>query len=386
MYLDYYLYYLSYLHSLYSGYPLIIRLTVAVATVLLCVVLFSILRIFWVGYRIRRDEKRKKEVSEELEEKITFVLRSSTNYDVDEIAALFQYDATKAKKWKSEKVTDLILLIRNELQQGGELNLINYKNSLAVFNLSGFWEKQVRVSGLVKRKRAMQMINVLDGGFNTGLLSKSVFHKNSYLRKIARQVHAEQDNYNPYRFMEENFDEDFTSLDKIRLHAALIKRSKLGKLPDLLRWVHNSKNKQYISFIIQEIGYFKQFEAAPSLLDLLDTHESHDVRIQIIQTFGVLEFEDCVPHLIKRFPLETTAVREAIVEAFGKIRTEKTLQFLLDAYQHTDDDNFRIILVRAISRHEKKGEDSLSDLKQEGRSVERLIIDQIFSERTVVIG
>src|SRR5690606_5916782 len=221
------------------------------------------------GYKINKRDKRRRDVEEQFESKLAFVMSNEVNYDIEEIKNLLNYDQKKEKKWKSEILTDLVLSIRDDLNKGGKLNHLNYRNCLENLRLMPYWEKRVKIAGLSKRKEALQIMGSLDVGINTGTLSKSVFHKNSYLRKTARNVYTDQDTYNPFRFMEENFDESFTQLDKIRLHATLIKRFQEGKLPNLLRWVSNSKNSNYITFIIQEIGFFKQFEAAPSLLDML---------------------------------------------------------------------------------------------------------------------
>lgn len=386
MYSDYYLYYFSYLSSLYNGYPLIVRITVVTVMILAFITLFGIVRLLVIGYKINKREKRWEKVKKQFEEKLTFVMSKEINYDIEEIENLLEHDAKKTKRWKSEMLTDLVLSIRDTLNRKEKLNHINYKNCLEVLRLMGFWEKRIRTSGLSKRREALQTMGSFDAGVNTGALSKSVFHKNSYLRKTARNVYADQDSYNPFRFMEENFDESFTQLDKIRLHATLVKRSKEGKLPNLMRWVNNSKNSNYIAFITQEIGFFKQYEAAPSLLAMLDKHENRDVRIQVILTLGELGYYECVTDLIQRFSLESTPVRESIVKTFGKIQGEETLKLLLDAYQKTDDDNFKIAIVRAISFHGADGKANLEKLKEKGRKEEELIINQVFAENIVFTG
>ena len=386
MYSDYYLYYLSYLSSLYNGYPLIVRITVVIVTILVFITIFGIVRLLVIGYKINKRDKRREKVKEQFEEKLTFIMSNEINYDIEEIKNLLDYDEKKSKKWRSEMLTDLVLSVRDDLNKKGKLNQINYRNCLESLRLMGFWEKRVRTAGLSKRREALQTMGALDVGINTGALSKSVFHKNSYLRKTARNIYTDQDTYNPFRFMEENFDESFTQLDKIRLHATLVKRSQEGKLPNLLRWVNNSKNSNYIAFIIQEIGFFKQYEAAPSLLAMLDKQENRDVRMQIILTLGELGYYECVTDLIQRYALESTPVREAISKTMGKIQGEETLRFLVDAYQNTDDDNFKLSIVRAIKNHGKDGEASLNMLKEKARKEEQIIINQVFAENIVITG
>lgn len=228
MYYDYYLYYLS---SLYNGYPLIIRVTVVMVMLFALIAFFGICRLFFTGYKINIAARRKDRVIKEYRDKLHFIMNAETNYDVHELEELLAYNFKTNKPWKFELFTELILEVRDALEVKKTLNLINYKNCLETLKLMAFWEKRLRTSELMVRKNALQTVGLLNNGLNTGLISKSVFHKNKHLRKAARNVHTDLDSYNPFRFMEDNFDESFTKLDKIRLHATLVKRYNEGRLP-----------------------------------------------------------------------------------------------------------------------------------------------------------
>ncbi|WP_144062801.1 HEAT repeat domain-containing protein [Sphingobacterium paucimobilis] len=388
MYYDYYLYYLSYLSSLYNGYPLIIRITVVMVMVLATITLFGVFRLLYIGFQINRKDKTKRNTQEHFEEKLTFVMRNKVNYEVDEIQELLQYDTSKAKRWKSDVLTDVVLTVKNAVYKEGELNEINYKNCIEALRLMGFWEKRIRTSGPDKRKQALQVVGAIDNGVNSGILSKSTFHKNKHLRKTARDLHTSQDSYNPFRFMEENFDEAFTQLDKLRLHSTLIKRSKEGRLPNLLRWINNSKNPNYIVFILREVGFFNQYEAAPTLMEMLDRQENRDVRAQIILTLGELGYLECAPRLIQRFHLETNVVREAIITTMGRLHGSTNLRFLVDTYSGTEDINSKLVIARAIKSHGEQGNRELLRLQQEAHvqsnENENTLLNQVFSETAIL--
>lgn len=386
MYYDYYLYYLSYLSSLYNGYPLIIRMTVFMVIGLALVIIFGILRLTYMGIRIRLNEKRKSKTNTHFEEKLLFVMKSKTNYDVEEIQKLLEYDLAYAKHWKSEIITDVVLSVKNQSLKSGELNPINYKNCLQALCLTGFWEKRIRTCGINKRKKALQVVGDMDNGVNSGILSKSTFHKNKYVRKTARDLYTSQDSFNPFRFMEENFDEEFTKLDKLRLHATLIKKSNEGNLPNLMRWVNGSKNLNYILFILKEIGYFKQYEVRESLRLLLDKHENREVRAQAVLTLGELNCLECPKELIARYALESTVVRTAIIQTMGKLKGRETLTFLHDAYQAVGDTNTKILIARSIRNHGEDGDLLLRKLQGEIRNCEKesLLLNHVFAEKLLV--
>lgn len=386
MYYDYYLYYLSYLSSLYNGYPFIIRMTVFMVMGLGLVIFYGILRLLYMGLMIHLKANRIAKTKTHFEEKLIFVMKSRTNYDVEEIRQLLNYDISNTKRWRPEIITDVVLAVKNLMLQRGELNTINYKNCLQALHLMAFWEKRIRTSGVGKRRAALQIVGDMDNGINSGILSKSTFHKNRYIRKTARDLYTSQDTYNPFRFMEENFDDEFTQLDKLRLHATLIKRSNEGKLPNLMRWVSSSKNPNYIIFIVREIGYFKQHEVAETLMEFLEKHENRDVRTQVVLTLGELEHHACSAQLIARYTLESTVVRTAIIKTMGKLKSDLTLSFLVDAYHATADANTKLLIARAISNHEEQGDHVLRTLQREVSRDEKehILLDQVFAEKAIV--
>jgi len=227
----------------------------------------------------------------------------------------------------------------------------------------------------------------MDNGVNSGVLTKSTFHKNKYLRKTARDLHTSQDNYQPFKFMEENFDEAFTQLDKLRLHSTLVKRSRENKLPNLLRWINNSKNPSYIVFILREIAFFNQKEAGSSLVAMLERQENRDVRAQIVLTLGALEYREAIPTLKTYFELESAVVRDAIITAMGKIQAAEVLNFLIETYESTDDANLKFSIARAIKKYNTEGDRALRQLQQEALTNDKgrdgTLLEQVISENRV---
>lgn len=383
MYYDYYLYYFSYLSALFNGYPLIIRLTVVMVMVLAVIILFGLIQLIFVGYRTNRKDKRKKNVKSYFEEKLLFIMKNNSDYDTQEIQELLHYDVSKTRKWKPEDLTDIVLSVKDKVEKEGLLNESNYKNCLQALSIMGFWENRIKHSSLNKRREALQVVGKIDNGVSTGMLSKSTFHKNKDLRKTARDLYTGNDHNNPFKFMEENFDNSFTNLDKLRLHSTLIKRDKEVKLPNLLRWVSNSTNPNYIIFILKEVAFFKQHDAIPTLLTMLDKQIDKEVRVQVINTLGALEADEAVPFLINLFSLESRSVREAIIVAMGKIQTNNSLDFLVQTYGFTQDANAKLIIARAIKNHGSEGVSVLKSMQQNVHNEvqENVLLGQVISEK-----
>lgn len=388
MFYENYVYYLSYLSSLYLGYPLIVRMTIVMITLLTVITFFGLFRLFFFGFKIFRSNRKRGRVDSKYADKLSFVLSNTLNYDIDELRALLLTEKNETKKYNQELVTDLLLNIKIDLLRAGSLNTINYKNCLGALGLLNFWEKRMRTVALDKRRHVLQVIGEIDHGVNNGVLSKSTYHKDILLRKTARDLYANQDSFNPFQFMEDNFDESFTSLDKIKLHATLLKKSNEGTLPNLLRWINNSKKTDYVVFLFYEIGFFKQYEASPVLIDHLNKQESNLVRTQIIHTLGELNYVEGINALIQRFELENNSVREAIITVLGKLKSKQSFEFLVHTYRSTEDLNLKLRVAKSIICYDSDGESILKLFKEEAttkyRASENVVLDQVFSERNVM--
>ncbi|WFB63670.1 HEAT repeat domain-containing protein [Sphingobacterium sp. WM] len=386
---DYLLYYLNYVGTILDGYPPIARFTFVMVMLLLLFSILALGRMLIIGYKLNVAEKKKKKTIDHFYDKLFFIIKNSTIYEKEEILRLLEVNLRKFKNWKSDFVTDVLLDVKITLYKTGEFNEINYKNCLEALRLMGFWEKRIRYSSYDKKKEALLVIGEFDNGVNTGILSKSMFHKNKEIRKVARDLYTKLDRYNPFRFMEENFDEEFTQLDKLRLHSTLIKRSNEGRLPNLLRWVHSSKNSKYIVFILKEIGFFKQFEASKNLLTLLDKYENRDIRVQIVETFGALSCLEAVPKLVDRYHLETSVVRDAIIKTMAFLPCQESLDFLLDNYKSTDGLSIKLMIARSIIQHGPEGEQALEKLKIDNqhskKEIENIVLAQVSNEKNFSI-
>ncbi|MCI0921250.1 HEAT repeat domain-containing protein [Sphingobacterium rhinopitheci] len=386
MYFDYYLYYLSYFGSVFSGYPLIIRLTVIMVAILAIVTLIGFISLILAAYKVNRRDKRIKVTTDFFEDKLFFIMKSKTNYELSEIKELLQYEVSRTKSWRGDILTDIVLNVKNTLDKEGSLNKINYKTCLEALRIMGFWEKRIKRSRLSRRREAMLVVGQIDNGVDIGTLHRSTFHKDKHLRKTARELYTGNDNYDPFKFMEDNFDESFTQLDKLRLHSTLIKRDKEVKLPNLLRWINNTKNIDYITFILREVAFFKQHEAIPTLLLMLDKQENVLIRAQIVKTIGNLGDLECIPYLINRFSIESTLVRDAIIVALGTLKDETSLNFLTETYKSTEESNIKMVIARAIKNHGEQGKRILNNLQQNAKNnqVEDTLLNHVISEREIL--
>lgn len=379
---EYFIFYLSYIGALFQGYAPIVQMMIVMVTGLILLTLFSFSRLLYAGVQSYTHDKRRKSIDERYGKKLNFVLSSSKIYSREEIRNLIITGSKSQKCWETESLTKLLLKTRSVILAKDDVAPHNFEASVQALGLIDYWQKRAKGSCLLARKRALRKLSDLNSSFRGGLLSKSIYHKDQHLRKLARSVYTLQEEYNPFRFMDEHFDKSFDTLDEIRLHATFSKYSKTGKLPNLLRWGRYTKNPNYLSFMIREIGFFKQVTAAPILMDMLATQENTQIRAQIMKTLGELRYEEASSLLRSYYEIESPTVRSAIIRALSQIQSNENLDFLHYNYEQTEDVDLKIRIARSIYSY-PQGSIYLNKIADKTSEMNRLIVDQVAFETSI---
>lgn len=365
--LYYFKYYYYYLQSQFVGYPFIIRLTVFLVLVFIFLYIFSMFRSVFFNRKERRRTSFYKRLEKHLDQKFEDIFYSSTTYSDLELRELFEEEidlVTKVyhKKVFSEYVVDFV----ERFQETKVLNVENYQGVLIAFTIIEFWSKRVVANSSKKRRVALRSLEDLNIGLTGSTIMRSTYHKNNSLRKHARATLIKHDKNNPYQFLESDFDKDFNKLDEVRLHYFFNGKHEEGVLPQLIRWVKLTKNEYFKVFLISEIGFFQQKDAAPMLYGMLLKDDQTDpVNCGIIETLGKLNYLEVETYLIENFEFYNRELQLSAINALSTLRTSTSLDFLTQAYFLLDDYSLKIHTAQAISRFGKKGMHALYQMNQQ---------------------
>ena len=378
--LNYYLqYYFFYLENTFTGYPMIIRWTSFLVLVLLIIFLFSVVRFLSINFNQGNLEKKRNKIDRQLANTIKGLIFDTANLNQDKI----EHDLsgfTRLIRSKSDKLvfTDLLIsYLQTEKDAGAQVNSENFKAVLLFFGIPGFWEKEMMSNSSDRRREAIRKIDDLGNGCAGSLILRSAYHKNNGLRKQARAASLKYDNNDPFQFLDDSFDSDFNALDKVLIHHFLVKRSEMGALPLLTRWVIGSKNDLYKAFLIKEIGFFNQVEACPILADLLSTAEHSEVQCALIETLGELNYQSIEGFLIKNYTLMPKPVQSSSIKAISNFATDAGLNFLTNIFAKTFDSDLKIHLAYSIKSFGDKGQLKLDELSAQSTAFDKKIVDQV---------
>ena len=343
-------FYLYYLDSIFSGYPFIIRTTVFLVMLLVTLYVIAILRILIRERTRNKDLKRQEKISETYKSKLISVLLTDKDMSFYEVKDILNPNDNALKNWEKKYLTYLIIGIKNN----PAFNKNNYKHVLEIFPVTGYWEKKILQNNVSANKNALRILDLLKEGVSGSFFTKKINSDDAALRKHIKSKYLKYASNDAFKFLENNFDKDFNALDAVRLHDSLKERNAIRPLPLLTKWLKNSDNQEFQTFIIREIGYFNQRKTAPFLIQMFKTCNSDLVKSEISNTLGVLNYEEAVDELAEEYPYYNTVVQESIIDMMGNIKSKNSFEFLKKIYPETENGDTMIKIIKNMYKIDKQ--------------------------------
>ena len=343
-------FYLYYLDSIFVGYPFIIRTTVTLVMLLITLYVIAMLKILITERRRNREINRQEKISETYKSKLMSVLLTDKDMSYYEVKDIVNPNDHVFKNWEKEYLTFLIV----EIKENPSLNENNYRHILGIFPVTEFWEKKIQVNDIAVNKNALRTLNQIKEGVSGSFFTKKINSNDATLRKHIKSEYLKYASNDAFKFLENNFDKDFNALDAVRLHDSLKERDAIRPLPLLTKWLKNSDNQDFQTFIIREIGYFNQRETAPFLIQMLKTSNSDLVKSEISNTLGVLNYEEAVDELAEEYPYNNTVVQESIIDMMGNIKSKNSFEFLKKIYPETKNGETMIKVIKNMYKIDKQ--------------------------------
>ena len=343
-------FYLYYLDSIFIGYPFIIRTTVILVMLLVTLYVIAMLKILITERTRNMNLKRQEKISETYKSKLISVLLTDKDMSYYEVKDILNPNDDVFKNWEKKYLTYLIV----DIKDNPALNENNYKHVLEIFPVTDFWEKKVLQNDVSENKNALRILDQIKEGISGSFFTKKINSNDATLRKHIKSKYLKYASIDAFKFLENNFDKDFNALDAVRLHDSLKERDAIRPLPLLTKWLKNSDNQDFQTFIIREIGYFNQRETAPFLTLMFKTSNSDLVKSEISNTLGILNYEEAVDELAEEYPYNNTVVQESIIDMMGNIKSKNSFEFLKKIYPETQNGETMIKIIKNMYKIDKR--------------------------------
>lgn len=325
-------YYFYYLDSIFIGYAPIIRATMFMVYLLFTIYFSAIVSLLFIQRKRKNKIKRYDRYKKSYESNLREVIFSENDIKREDIISKIDIPIKdNKKKWQKEVLTKLVLFIADIYNQSNhtqEMNLNNYSETVSILELESYWLKQLSSSRLKRKKRAVRKLDDLTGSIVTGNLARLTNTPNPFLRKLARIEFIKSKGDDAYKFLKEGFDPSFNNFDAIRIHNALKEKSQNERLPLMISWVKNTKNEDFIIFLIKEIGFFEQSESAPYLLEMFKESESQRKKAEIVRSLTKIKYEPALDIINNKFMLASSILQDSIINAMGVMGNKKTISTL----------------------------------------------------------
>ena len=309
--------------KLFYSFPIHIRILMGVILIfcLVITVLFAII----LGSRIYKTNRNR--TSKLLQKKYQPVFTQLLFEDdsrllSDTFFTLFEKKDLQNKHRRSVLLEELIHLHENFTGETAvRLELIYRKLNFHHDSLGKLKNRRWYV--VAKGLRELALMNISETTEPMLLFIKS---KNELLRMEARIALVKLSEKDPLFFLSKET-EMLSAWDMANLHAMLTKLPE-ANIPFFSTWL-NSSNKSVVLFCISMIGAFRQNDAIPVLLRLLD-NDDEAIRQAAMKSLREMNATQAEEKLIAMYPLETPDVQNEILKSLENISSEKSISL----YEH----------------------------------------------------
>ncbi len=372
--LDYYLYYIYYS---FLGMPFIIRVSIISLSIFVPLYLLC----GYVYYRLIRRGHRIKKIDKDLEanyrEVLQFIITSIKTLLPEDLDRLLPPQLKRLNNIEIDRFTRLACTISKE-NEHAYINFENNKVLLDYLNIRQYWEKRLKHGSTMQKRNSLLRLDELNVRVSGALLMDLTYNRNVFLRKRSRSSFLNLTHSNPYKFLEEGFDDALNNWDKIEMHDILEKRANKSTLPNLARLALRSDDIGFQCFMVDEIAYFKQKENIPSLVKLVkDTGTNSVLLMHCIKALGHMQCQEIEPELFRIYPMQAQYVQQAIIEAIVKFKTGEALPSLIDAFKNAVDDERRIFILSAIYNYGEEGRAYFFSIRQKESNLSHLLFKHV---------
>ena len=278
------------------------------------------------------------------------------------------------EKFKKSEILDLLFELTKDLKSYNQSNL---DHIIDYYNGKAYLEKELKKANLKNKIIAMQFVLELRVNIAESVISAFLYHKKSDLRKLARLTYIFISNHDPFRFFDEEFDKNFTELDKIKIHN-ILQRRKDKIQPNYAQWIERTKNINLKCFLVYEIGYYKQQENINYLKKLLTETAESKLKKEIILTLAKLNSSQMEEELVDNFNHGNIEVKQSVIENINIKHTTKTIGFLKESYYRAYNTELKINIGRAIFKSGLQGIKIFEEMENKAETeFEKLIFKHI---------
>ncbi|MGC9471479.1 MAG: HEAT repeat domain-containing protein [Bacteroidales bacterium] len=225
----------------------------------------------------------------------------------------------------------------------------------------------------VKGFRELAFMDIRDANDE---IIRCLHSRNDILRMEAQLALVKLGDEHPYEFLD-YLKMPFSVWEQMTVHEMLIHHEL--RPPAFSRWLRSS-NTSIVIFSLKMIAIFKQEDAYPLIIELLD-HPDPEVRKTAIRVLGDVKYREAILPLKRMYKQEPYENCLEIIKAMGKMPDQMVLKFLQLVIDREDDVQLQIEAAKAIHQMGPVGEDTLEKMMHSDYKNYQIIIKHVLDKR-----
>jgi hypothetical protein len=351
-------------------FPLIIQITVVLTLFFIIATLALVITIYTIRRRHNRLQKKLKNSVPEIKTLFEEILFTDKKLSEQEIFESFEDIVGVVNKESLDIAVDILVEFKNEDKESEKYALI-----ISGIGIVRHLEDKFDSRSNSEKMDAFQEAFVLNLNKFDSKVLQYAYSKNKRIRSEARNSYLALSTNDPYRFFDD-FEGSLTKWDEIELMQYLKQQNIRGNLEGLGKWINYSKNDSLVIFLIKMVGFFKQKGIDEILLEKLDDSNAQ-IRSEAILTLGELDIKETEAALIERYYTEPEVCQVAIIQTIRKFNTGKSLKFLQEIFEETNNTDTKKIIAEAILNYSYEGKIAFQNLKNSLKGFDLLILKHV---------
>lgn len=361
--------FLSFIYKI-KTFPLIIQITIVLTMVFIVATLALMITIYTIRRRHNRLQKTLENSVPEIVKLFADILFTDKNYSEQEIFTKFEDIVDEVNRESLDIAVGVLVDFKNEHKESEKYPLI-----IGALGIVEHLERKFDSRSNSEKIDAFQEAFVLDLNKFDSKVLRYAYSKNKMIRSETRNSYLALSTNDPYRFFDE-FDRDLSKWDEIELMQYLELQKERGNLEGLGKWINYSKNQSLVVFLIKMVGFFKQRGINEILIEKLED-DNVLIRAEAILTLGELNISETEQDLIDRYYTEPEICQVSIVKTIRKFNSGKSLNFLQEIFNETNNTDTKKIIAEAILNYSYEGKIAFQNLKNTLKGFDLIILQHV---------
>jgi hypothetical protein len=371
-YIEYYWYLLYSLYYEFLEYPPMVRVCSLVLTGLFLIIPISCITLIVRNYLISRRQNKLDNARKIYLETFRKILTDPEDLMPERVREMIAEKRKKSvdAKFTNEELNLFAQILKEKVQDYNRKNINrnNYQQILYVLNMSAWLEDIIEKKGVKRSIEAFNLAQVLDCPLRGSVSARFAYHKDPYLRKVARITYMLTNKEEPFRYIEGEHNYTYVESDGPILHDILAYRFDNGlMMPNFIEWIKlDQPTNKFRLFCMTEILFFKREEEYDDLYEYMLKSNDSQVKGYAIRVLGKVGYKKVEQDLYDMLHSAQGILKISIIACLNDlaVRGARVVELYKSIYAKSRRENEAMTTLNALYNCGAEGRAAFHELER----------------------